>query len=54
MEEEIAYDIDSDGNRFVKTDPSANPADAESVLGEENLAASTDEIQVVKGKLRDI
>ena len=52
-EEEIAYDIDEYGVRFVKEDPS-KPKSHEDVLGEENMAASEDEISVVKGKLRDV
>ena len=52
-DEEIAYDIDEYGVRFIKEDPDA-PKSAEEVIGEDNLAASHDEIQVVKGKLRDI
>ena len=54
-EEEIAYDIDEYGNRFIKQDP-VSQADMshEELLGEENMAATTDEITVVKGKLRDI
>jgi len=51
-EEEIAYDIDENGQRFVKTDVVAPTS--EEALGEDNMAASHDEISVVKGKLRDI
>ena len=52
-EEEIAYDIDEYGVRFVKEDPS-KPKTNEEVLGEENMAASIDEIAIVKSKLRDV
>mmetsp|Transcript_34545 Transcript_34545/g.45443 ORF Transcript_34545/g.45443 Transcript_34545/m.45443 type:complete len:306 (+) Transcript_34545:14-931(+) len=53
-EEEIAYDIDEYGNRFVKEDGVPEQKSPDEVLGEENLAASHDEIAMVKGKLRDI
>ena len=54
-DEEIAYDIDEYGNRFIKEDPAALADKShDELLGEENLAATNDEITVVKGKLRDI
>lgn len=49
-EEEIAFDIDEDGNRFVKESPSQS---ADNILSEEDMAANKNEIQVVNKKLSE-
>ena len=57
-EEEIAYDIDANGNRFVKNTSGKEMIDgaeiAEAMGGEENMAATEDEVGGVKRMLREI
>ena len=52
-EEEIAYDIDEDGVRFVKEDPDATKKSGDE-LHEDNLAANEEEIVNVRFKLQNI
>jgi len=55
-EEQIQYDIDASGVRFVKNDSPkrSDEGSQEGVLEEDSKAATGDEIQVVKAKLRDV
>jgi len=58
-DEEIQYDIDADGQRFVKNtdkaESEADPADIEAAMGgSENMAATEDEVGGVKRMLREI